>query len=283
MNYNDFYNIETHLEKFGYVVINLLNDKEVNNLSTSFHKWLYSLSPEINNTSWDTMPDQIHGIIKSYGIGQSKMMWKLRRNVKIKRIYQYLYNVPKNTRMICSYDGVCYHPKELAVYKKSVELWPHIDINPSRPYKTFQSLITLEDNTSENDGSFVIYPKSHKFNFDFIKNDDDFNRISPSYLHSFKPRNIRVPKGHMIIWNSLTVHCNIPPTKSNTDLSMSIVHDRLVAYVCMVPQKMVSRKTLQKLYEWKDTNRTTGHCPINPRVNTDEVIYNKTTKILILP
>jgi hypothetical protein len=235
------------------------------------------------------MPDQLFGIIKSYGIGQTEFMWKLRRNKKIRSIFRYLYDVDTNTQLVTSYDGVCYYPKQLAIEKENINLWTHVDIHPKRhskkEFKTFQSFINLEDNTIENDGAFVLCP--HKLNYDFYKDilyvqgnndDNDFFKVPIEYLKSKKVKlfSIHAPKGTMVIWDSRIIHCNVPPTKSD----IANLHDRLVAYICMVPKFMVSKDTLKKLKLWKKTNRTTSHSPINPNVNNDYVVYNKNTCII---
>lgn len=288
-NKNDRDMIVNHMREHGYVVVNILSKTKAHKLKKEFEKWFFSLNKYVNTSSWNTMPDQILGIIKSYGIGQAEFMWKLRKNKDVKSIFRYLYDVDIDTPLISSYDGVCYHPKELAEKKENINLWTHVDIHPKKhsnpKYQTFQSLINLEDNTHENDGAFSFCPKTHKLTYDFYKdlphinNNDDFFRVP---LHLIKSNNIdiysvHVPKGCMVIWDSRTIHCNIPPNKTGKPN----IHDRLVAYVCMVPKYMVNKDTLEKLKLWKNTNRTTSHSPINPKVSIDDIIYNTNTRIKV--
>lgn len=84
--------IRDHIEKYGYVAVNVLTATDIDNIKTKFNSWYFGLSDKINTDSWNTMPDQIIGIIKGYKVGHADFLWDLRHNLCINYIFQLLYN-----------------------------------------------------------------------------------------------------------------------------------------------------------------------------------------------
>ena len=262
----DGHAIRNHLIRNGYVAIKVLSTHECTQFKAKFMTWLKS----IKTRSWN----QVFGIIKMYGIGQAPFMHELREHPCVQQAFRIAWNDYKNA-LISSYDGVCFHPANLS---EQVRWWPHIDLHPQKhndPSQiTIQSSISLIGNMRVNDGGFIVWPYSHTLGLDFYKrklpnvisNDIDYVPIPLDVANKLnKPKLIRVPAGTMIMWDSRLIHCNAPPgSKRNS-------HDRLVAFVCMVPKNLVSRGTLLRLEHWRKTGRTTSHSPIHPRVNPKDL------------
>jgi hypothetical protein len=270
--------IKDHLDKYGYVAIRVLSKNDVKNLKSKFKSWYFNLHPNININSWNTLPDQVAGIIKGYKVGHTNFMWDIRNNICVNYVYQLIYN--SKERMVPSYDGCTYYPKNLGTNSTAESLWPHIDKNPYMNTLLYQSAISLESNMNENDGGFVCWEKTHyldtSFYSDIVDPDkeypEEFFRIPHDAISDIKPKILRVPKGTMIVWNSSLIHCNLPPSKN-------AVHDRLVAYVCMVPISMLSIEQFLYLQKLKNHKKTTTHSPLHPRICHDNIFYNKDTII----
>lgn len=159
-------------------------------------------------------------------------------------------------------------------------MWPHIDKYPYSKETLYQSSISLEDNLHTADGGFVCWEKTHNLDPSFYHDiidpkktySNEFLTINKSKISDITPRVLRVSAGTMIIWNSSLIHCNIPPLKDSKS-------DRLVAYVCMVPQSMLTKQQQKYLFKLKKNKRTTSHSPLNPTICDDDILYNKDTVI----
>lgn len=278
--------IRYELKSNGYVAVRVMNPCDAIALKLKFMAWLKALDPLVSTRSWDRMPDQVRGIIKAYGIGQAPFMWELRNHPRVRQAFRVALNDHVN-ELVPSFDGVCFHPANLSENKEQTRMWPHIDLHPSKhadsKQLTIQSSISLIGNMHKTDGGFVVWPRTHTLGLDF------YRRKMPEAVRSMQgdyfplphavaaklgpPKMIHVPAGTMVMWDSRLVHCNMPP------ISKRESHDRLVAFVCMVPKPLVSPETLRLLEEWRRTGRTTSHSPINPRANAEQVVYHTTTTI----
>ena len=99
-NIND--NIKKHIDLYGYICIKIFDDEYCKKLYSLFMHWLYSLDKRVNIHSWDTMPDQILGIIKAYGIGHSELMNILRRSKKIRNVFKLLFDIDSRVKLYSS-------------------------------------------------------------------------------------------------------------------------------------------------------------------------------------
>lgn len=266
-------NISQHLDKYGYVVVKVMDETEIADIRNDVWTWLENLGTGIDriniNTTIDVnekWPEQTKGIINSYGIGQSKFMWKSRVHDNVIRVFQSIWDVRD---LITSFDGACIMPltKDFTIPSHEHHTtWAHRDQSPSINVRMcVQGGLSIYDNLEEHDGGFVVWEGSHTIDWTTIdekakhvschwyriKNDSK----SMEYLNGNCPvKIIRVPAGTMILWDSRTIHENIKPTIYATN-------PRIVLLICMTPRSFASKDTLQKRHECFMNHKTTTHVP----------------------
>ena len=163
-------------------------------------------------------------------------MWKLRNNIKA---FQIVWNDYKN-KMISSFDGVYFHPSSLSEQKEHIRLWPH----SYNHLLTIQSSINLITNINDDDGGRVVWPQTHKIGIEFYKTH------MKNYLEKTDQDYIGIPNDVLI---NIPIEPSIVPcgTYGNVGFSSHTLqytsnrqnsHDRLVAFVCMVPKPLVPKK-----------------------------------------
>lgn len=284
LDYNDKENIKKSLDELGYVAINVMSKDEALNITDDFWLWLENLKSGIdrnNSDTWlknETFPEQIKGIINSYGIGQSVFMWKVRTNHNIIKVFQDIW---ETNDLITSFDGACIYPlaNDFTIYdKKSHQPWPHRDQSPYVNEKMcIQGALNLYDNLDENDGGLIVWEKSHSINW--LEKDEKAKKV---HVHWYRineiPLNegtiLRAPAGTLFLWDSRTVHENIEPC-------YNAKNHRAVALVCMCPRIYASHNTLSKRYDCFINNRTTSHLPHQLDIKPD--ILSKYSKCKVAP
>ena len=224
-----------------------------------------------------------HMLLAHYGIGQARHMWFARMHPGVLNVYSKLYRESPRD-LVTSFDGCSvYLPKQSELWPsgrggrmadKTMRLWMHTDQNfyeRSEPMPIYQSWITSED-VKDGDGTLVVFPKSHKLHSAF--GNEFMKTVSRNYYkydkpeeedfwtktHGMVPTGITCPAGSMVLWDSRTFHCGIPPKKGRESL-------RNVAYVCMVPRSWCSPDVLQKRIELFERGATTAHSPHIPTAN----------------
>ena len=268
--------LNSSIKRNGYVVTQVLLTEECEEYIKMLKKWLKKLDSRIDlsNPTQEYFPDNIHGIIKAYGIGHTTFMNKIRQNNKIKNIFAIL-NKCQPSDLIHTYDGACYYPWQLSNMTSSFKLWPHRDQNPTNNnHMTYQSLVNLQRNDLNGDGGLVVWPKSHKLKFDNELCNTDFFKIPypTAEISNDKAVRLIVPQGAMVIWDSRLIHCNVIPLHPST-------HNRVVLYVCMVDKTRVSSSFKKLLKLCKKQKMSTSHNPMNFTINEEQVKYTN-SKIL---
>jgi hypothetical protein len=260
----------------GYSVVRVMPDEHAQKLLGEFREWLCGLDPNLSldDPSEKSWPDNILGIIKSYGIGQARFMWEARLNLNINRLFSLLWGC-EQSELITSFDGACYCHRAFAPATGNFKLWPHCDQQPSKhtQLQCYQGSLSLTANHNKHDGGFVVWPKSHmqyiENNID-VKSDKRFFQVhTPTgKITANGARRVIAPPGTFIVWDSRTFHCNSPP------LDKSRSSDRVVLYICMVPRSMATKETLDLRYRMYTNGSTTSHQPHDPHVNPDVVRYS---------
>lgn len=269
-NISDDVNWKNHLNNNGYVVVsNVMNDKDCNDNISRIWDWLEGLGSGIdrnNPNTWknDRWPQNIHGIIQHYKVGQSQFVWDIRCNKNIINIFEKIWNTHK---LLCSFDGICImKPPELCKgghYKS----WIHTDQSPKKEgMHSIQGFINLE-HTGPDDGCFTCFPKSHTyhkqlFEHNNIKFSKDWYKLNESDIDWLKNKNlnqcrIEAPKGSMVLWDSRIFHCNA----GVKNLPRIIPKWRYVVYICMTPKSKCNDKNLQKKIKAFNDLRMTSHWP----------------------
>lgn len=267
--------IKSDLSKKGYTVVNVMAFKAAKHMLNSLKAWLEGLDPRVS-TSKPTdafWPDNILGIIKSYGVGQAEFMWQARLNNNILHVFSQLWGC-KPSQLVTSFDGACYYPKAFAPEGGKFKLWPHCDQSPKlhMELQCYQGLLSLSSNVNKHDGGFVVWPRSHK---QYMENGIDVHSSENFYqLHAptgsinvANARRIVIPPGSFVLWDSRTFHCNSPP------LDPMQSEDRAALYICMLPRSRCSQETLNARYQMFKLGRTTSHHPDKPVINPDIIRY----------
>lgn len=246
-------NNRLELKDFGYTIVNnVLDRKECNNIISMICRWLDTIHDNTNN---------MYGIIKDYNIGHSDFLWKVRTNKNVIKVFEELWN---EKELLVSFDSMCImNPPNKGGNIDSIS-WLHVDQGPKKKgLQCIQGFVNLEE-TTENDGSMIIIPGSHKYHSGmFEKNGKIFNQDwyklkddDIKYIDNLKLKNKRliIPKGAMVLWDSRTIHCNCYPTNKSTNF-------RYVVYVCMTPKKWCNNFNLKKRIKAFEENRMTTHWP----------------------
>src|SRR3989338_1995138 len=225
-------------------------------------------------------------------ITNSKPVWELRVNERIKEIFEFLYCKLKDKKyieLVVSQDGINIHPNGWGKYHKNdiKSDWAHLDITQKDAiYKCLQGQIVLYNTTA----GFRASPKSHKclneileMKKKYIKNEkdnwlkflqttDEVENIKKIIEREGGEWQIPViaKKGSLIIWTSALIH-----SAKNPDYAEQKKSDdpwlgwRGVVYICYRPKSEYSAIQLKKKTKYLVENRTMNHWslkvfPVNP-------------------
>ena len=274
---NNHKQIRADLDEYGYVAVRVMDDIEAASVLHEFETWIQNIDPRINlqEPIIELFPDNVLGIIKSYGIGQAEFMWKIRNNKRIKMLFSKLWDC-NDEDLIVSFDGACYAPCFANSVKNKFNLWPHRDQHPDKNNcETFQGSLNLVDNNGANDGGFVVWPKTHT-----IDNWTHYNGMGRNFYEIKTPingininnaRRVVVPPGTFILWDSRTIHCNVPPLNCNQQNNK-----RVAIYVCMANLNNAPNTEFIKMRQFcMKHGKTTSHHPFDFTINKDAIIYTK--------
>ena len=261
---------KTELEQNGYCIIkNILSDEEINNAKNMFFDWKNKI-PNLDKLHNVIDP---HGIYKHHEIGHQEHAWYIRTRPQIIDIYKKLWNTDK---LIVSFDGSCYIPKEC---DKKDSIWTHTDqASNNSNLMCYQGFVSLTDNKER---TLTVYEGSHLLHLDYFKdkekNNKNWNLIEHSYLEKIKETKqvLNVPAGSLVIWDSRTFHQN--------QYSVANCEERLVQYICYLPKNNKKNTKAQQTKRLKYFNefRTTSHWPCPIKVNSlQPQTYGDSTKLI---
>ncbi|KAF9087143.1 hypothetical protein BGX27_002987 [Mortierella sp. AM989] len=107
--------IQNYLTKEGYVAVQVTTAQEAQARYSEFWTFLESLDSGISRSdpsTWDkrsTWPQQDHGILFGYGVGQADFCWKARIEPNVIKVFSDLWNVPES-KLVTSFDGANMYP-----------------------------------------------------------------------------------------------------------------------------------------------------------------------------
>ena len=266
-----------YLHEHGYAVISdIMNEDEIKQNKDLLWKFIDRYSngsiqrnnPETWSNNWPQY--STHGVIKGHGIGQSELLWNVRSNRLIKKVFARIWNT---RQLLTSFDGCCtFRDWRVNSSWKTNGGWNHVDQNPkTKPDKCcIQGLVSLYDQ-NEKTGSLVVYPNTHlQFNelTNVVKSSKDFVMVRDHYsiMNNGKTRGklVHCKAGDLILWDSRTVHCNSPAVaidERKQDEPVDLL--RIVCYVSMSPIQFIRNHTLeefrQKRKDFVENNITTSH------------------------
>lgn len=241
---------QKHLKEYGWAVAPIPDFKSEKYVD-GFFDWLEYCCDRFkrdDKTTWKTknIPINLHGIFKNY-IGHSDFIWEIRE--KCLPIFQTIH---ETNDLLCSFDGACflYNKPRITSYSRL-----HLDQGRFQDMYCVQGAVNLVDN-GPNDGGLIVLEGSHKAfdryherhpfeGFDWAPvdmNDEEFKD-----LPAIK---VCAPAGHILLWDSKTVHCNTPPQSDNI---------RMVTYVSMQPRSLADKDLLEKRIKLYENGRMTSH------------------------
>ncbi|KAI9013591.1 hypothetical protein DFJ74DRAFT_758361 [Hyaloraphidium curvatum] len=240
----------------GYVAVAALTAEEARAAHEALWKWITDRFPRVvrgrpETYTLENYPDNVHGILKSYGAGQAEFLWRLRTHPAVLSAFAQIWKEP-TSELITSFDGFCIYPAGFGARAGS---WPHRDQDPN-----VNSRLCIQ-------GQVVLSAP-----------DDGVLQYSKVKGHWYKIPNehplpngtlLKAPPGTLILWDSCVVHQNTPGSGRV---------DRSTAFVCMVPRSFASAATLRKRQSYFLAGRTTSHWPHQVKVNPDAVSFRSKYK-----
>lgn len=230
---------------------------EVDDIKVRFDQWLRECDPSYDPTNpktWDNVPCDSRGVLNYY-IQHSDWMWSLR--VRCKSIFDKIWNrddTKPPIDLLTSLDGASFiKGKDETVFPG----WIHTDQpNNITNMSCVQGIVTFTPSSIE-DGGLILCEDSHKIfaqymidhpaeGITWMKSDLKDPNLSKCRL--IRPK---VPKNHIILFDSRMFHCNTPPTRSD--------RYRQAAYVSMQPRSGADQSILEKRQKAYTTCRGTGH------------------------
>mmetsp|Transcript_34320 Transcript_34320/g.61246 ORF Transcript_34320/g.61246 Transcript_34320/m.61246 type:complete len:328 (-) Transcript_34320:300-1283(-) len=268
------------LDREGYVVISALSSEEVEAARGMLWAYWEELDGGISRTnreSWGKMDAYMHantGIVNSYGIGQSKLLWYLRSSEAVTSAFASIWGTED---LITSFDGGgMFRPWSVDPKWKTSGGWFHADQSLRRKGRVcVQGLVSLFDQTSAT-GGLTLVPGSHERHQELCRATwtglslsfwgHDFVPIPPEVWtrKGFAPQLVCCQAGDLILWDSRTVHCNSPALEDPPPPSQAHDFLRAVGYVCMTPRAWATEAALAKRRELVRTGQTSTHWPHEP-------------------
>lgn len=247
-----------HLYRKGWCTVPI-PDFDNTIITSNFLSWLEKVSNESgaqfnrnDSSTWNykNLPMNYHGILKNY-IGHEEFIWETRE--KCYPLFQELWQTED---LLCSFDGGCFLPYK---NRNQVKSWIHNDHSRLRgdTFCCVQGLVNLLDNGND-DGGLLLLEGSQKIYGNYL-NRHPVEGFIAHYradmcdleLSQCSPIKVCAPSGHLILWDSRTFHCNVPPKIENSL--------RMCIYVCMMPSSYCSDKDRRRRIEAFEKLRMTGH------------------------
>lgn len=260
---DDVAGIKHDLAELGFSVIgDILDAAEMAQFETSFWRAASSRVPKLKRedpASWtpENCTWKGHGgagQFKYYGMAQEEHCWQIRKNRKIRRIYETA--VYEDEECCVSLDGAAalFHSSESG-------LKLHVDLVPELPGFEIGSMqgsynvygVHIDNDSHKAGAGFVCVPGSHKL-FDSIwevrHNLPDYKTPKKHFfpLEEDSPLQrdtalVVNPANSLIIWDSKLLHRNYGGDFNHTDLGRIC---RLAQFITWHPKKFRSSKSLEK-------------------------------------
>jgi ectoine hydroxylase-related dioxygenase (phytanoyl-CoA dioxygenase family) len=204
-------------------------------------------------------------LIQHWGIGHSQVAWDLRQNSKIIEIFAHFWQTDD---LLVSFDGASFHlPPEITNKGwNRGNTWYHTDQSfTKKKFECIQSFVTGLD-INDHDATLSVLEGSNRYHSEFgdtheITEKADWYKLSKDqemfyYNKGCTIKNIKCPKGSLVIWDSRTIHCGI-----EADRRRSTPNIRAVVYLCYMPRSLSNEANIKKKQKAFNELRTTTHYP----------------------
>ncbi|GAA6011708.1 hypothetical protein JCM10207_004218 [Rhodosporidiobolus poonsookiae] len=216
----------------------------------------------------DHIPVTKKGGMFHHSIGHEAFLWQLRQEEGLIAPFAKLWGTDE---LLVSFDGANVSLPG-PIQNQQQPPWYHIDQDPDRRgFLCAQGLVNLAPN-GPNDGGLMLFKNSHKLNDEYFTKvwtgkegvilqgaeaQDDFFGFTPEICDWFAAHGCEWVKtelnpGDLVIWDSRTVHYNVPPKEDR---------DRVAAYTCFMPARLAAPEQLKRKQELFEARHMTTHWP----------------------
>lgn len=247
-----------HLEEYGWTTVKVPDldvDEAIDAFYTTLETCRYKGSEELTMfrrdkpETWNDLPPNLHGIFKS-NFGHLQFLWNIRE-----RCIDVFKEICQEEELLVSFDGGCFIPPG----KGMSGSWFHCDQGRliSRDYCCAQGVVALTP-SGPHDGGLVVIEGSHKIFGDYLDTHPVFGfawakvDVSDPLVRDLSIVKVCVPAGHIMLFDSRTFHCNMPPEPEAKT-------PRMVTYVSMLGKSGATPKELSKRKEAFKKQRMTNH------------------------
>jgi hypothetical protein len=266
------------IEQFGVAIIPcVLDENECNNMVHKMWEFFEHITQKwetpINRNDTSTWREfyklyPLHSmLIQHWNIGHAQASWDVRQNIKIVDIFAHFWGCDAN-ELLVSFDGLSFNlPPEITKrgWNKG-NTWYHTDQSfMQNEFKCIQSFVTGLD-IDEYDATLSFMEHSNKYHTEFkntynITDKTDWYKLTKEqeqfyYDKGCVIKNVKCPKGSLVVWDSRTIHCGIEADKRRTSPVI-----RAVIYLCYMPRSLCDKTNLKKKQKAFNELRTTSHYP----------------------
>lgn len=246
----------SHLEEKGWCTVPLGEQLSADVTLQSLYTWIESANGGFkrdDRSTWSktAMPPQTRGIFRHY-IGHEEFMWSARKAAR--SVFADIWGTSK---LVSSFDGACLLVGKGAKRLKKSDFWLHLDQTRDTPeFSCVQGLINLLPCDSDC-GGLVVLEGSHRVFSSYVEQHPEdgerpqwYPNLSNPLFSSCRAVKVCAEPGDLVLWDSRTVHCNVPP-----------LHDavRACVYVSMVPAERLSAEDREKRIKAAESGLMTGH------------------------
>lgn len=236
-----------------------------------------------------------------WGIAQGRLAWKTRLHRNVQKVFTSIYDDCSPSDLCTGTDVIFFENRDPPKQQLETRLWPHTDQNrfvlPGGDHRIFQSLVYIwgsaDPATRDNASTTVVWPKSHKQQYDELMNSRDWSNSRSHYCRwpeekwdefSQNARRVPVPSGAMLVFASNLIHqgWNPVPVSSSTSERQPGCGRRLSIPISMEPKALRSHEALsEKISALVSGNPTTHWASLGlmtMRIRKDGFEFENTTK-----
>lgn len=276
-------NAKRMLEQQGVAIVDLgFSETELEAIRTGFWDFVENATADFEvpikrdqEDTWRSFYDlwPTHGmLIQQWGIGHAQFIWNVRQNPKVASVFATIWNVPVD-ELLVSFDGASFgFPHEVTnrgMFRNN--LWFHVDQRYSdSSFQCVQGWVTA-DEVRPLDATLAVVPGSHLFHEAFAKvhkkqdHKKDWYKLTGTelkwYMQYGKRVCIKCPPGHLVLWDSRTLHAGQEAVKGRPQRNF-----RRVVYTCYTPRSKATAHNLKRKRQALENLRTTSHWPHAPKL-----------------
>lgn len=266
-----------HLEKHGWCTVPI-EDAPVEKWRSMFFDWMENACEEFRSDDHETwkvknMVPLLHGIIKHH-FGHGALRYQMME--KCAHIFAELYNIEEED-LLASFDGGCFLNSKTKKSRSGnlkfnlKDLWLHNDtprlehFSEEAASECYQGFITLTD-CGKLDGGLVLAKSKNWRGFfgEYMENHPTAGfkwtraETEDPIFDDVEYVKVCAPAGHLVLWNGLLFHCNVPPSCEDPS------RYRMCVYLSMQPRVFATEEELEKRIKLREEGRMTGHWCYGP-------------------